>query len=114
MALRGLQVLCDWQRNLMTFYFVCVLLLPQYCVKIIQHRADSFGCAIPDVNINLPTSMSLNPPVVPVIGAMLMMDMAHISGLVATKEHTSPFEYVRHCAHWTLHALVRDRSSNTK
>jgi len=26
-------------------------------------------------------------------GALLMMDMAHISGLVATKEHDSPFEY---------------------
>merc|ERR1740130_286751 len=26
-------------------------------------------------------------------GAMLMMDMAHISGLVAAKEHNNPFEY---------------------
>jgi glycine hydroxymethyltransferase len=26
-------------------------------------------------------------------GAMLMMDMAHISGLIATGEHASPFEY---------------------
>jgi glycine hydroxymethyltransferase len=26
-------------------------------------------------------------------GSLLMMDMAHISGLVATKEHASPFEY---------------------
>lgn len=27
------------------------------------------------------------------VGALLMMDMAHISGLVATNEHSSPFEY---------------------
>merc|ERR1711865_1339217 len=26
-------------------------------------------------------------------GALLMMDMAHISGLIATKEQTSPFDY---------------------
>lgn len=28
------------------------------------------------------------------VGALLMMDMAHISGLVAAEEHISPFDYV--------------------